>query len=50
MIAIGYFFVYMILDNCLLNKILTCEYINKVANLGYNHHVNALISLILERW
>ena len=50
MIAIGYFFVYMILTNRLLNKILICEYTNKTANLGYNHHVNVLISLILERW
>jgi len=49
MIAIGYFFVYMILTNHFLNKILICKYINKVVNLGYNYHVNVLISLILER-
>ncbi len=48
--AIGYFFVYMILDNDLLNKILICEYINKARDSGYNRNVNVLISFILERW
>lgn len=44
------FFVYMILDNDLLNKILICEYINKAGDSGYNCDVNVLINFLLERW